>query len=253
MVDKDGTCTEQNCSEIQLRTELAACYRDFSRRGMDDSIYTHLSARIPESENRFLFIGFGALFREVTASKLITVNLAGETIGNSSKAVNPAGWALHKTVYEAIPDAKSIMHLHTIAGVAVSAQEKGLLPVNQFAITHWGQIAYHDYEGPGLTSEEQERLVNKIKHKKIMFLRNHGTLTWGRTIAEAYTLMHFLERTCEIQIAAQAGGGQLVIPDKKIIDRTSRIGQGTGNSTFGEIGFHAMMRQLDQKDTSYKD
>lgn len=253
MVDNDGICAEQNCSEFRLRTELAACYRDFSRRGMDDSIYTHLSARIPESDSRFLFIEFGTLFREVSASQLITVNLAGENIGNSSKAANPAAWALHKTVYEAIPNAKSIMHLHTIAGVAISAQEKGLLPVNQFAITHWDQIAYHDYEGPGLGPEEQERLVNNLKHKKIMFLRNHGTLTWGSTIAEAYTLMHFLERTCEIQIAAQAGGGQLVIPDKNIIDRTSRIGQGTGNSTFGTIGFHAMMRQLDQKDTSYRD
>ncbi len=253
MVNKEGTYAKLDYSEIQLRTELAACYRDFSRRGMDDSIYTHLSARIPKSDDSFLFIGFGTLFGEVSASELVTVNLAGENIGNSSNAVNPAGWALHKTVYEAIPNAKSIMHLHTIAGVAISAQEKGLLPVNQFAITHWGQIAYHDYEGPGLKPAEQERLVNNLKHKKMMFLRNHGTLTWGTTIAEAYTLMHYLERTCEIQIAAQAGGSQLVIPDKKIIDRASRIGQGTGNPTFGKIGFHAMMRQLDLKDTSYKD
>ena len=236
----------------QARRELAACYRMFARRGMDDLIYTHLSARVPGSEGRYLFIPFGMLFDDVTASNLLEVDIAGNDVSGSGTAVNPAGWVVHRTVYEAQPTASCVMHLHTVTGTAVSAQQQGLLPVNQFGITYHGQIGYHDYDGPGLRAEEQKSFVADLGDKKIMFLRNHGTLTWGRSIAEAFTLMHYLERTCEIQIAAQ-GGGPLALPVQHIIDATVATAQGVGDSRFGRIGFEALVRRLDREDRTYQD
>ena len=238
-------------AESRARRELAACYRMFYRRGMDDLIYTHLSVRIPDQRDRYLFIGFGQLFDEMTASSLLTVDIEGQNVGRSPGEVNPAGWAVHRTVYDAVPAAESVMHLHTVPGVAVSAQRSGLLPINQFAVTHAGQIAYHDYDGPGLRPAEQKTLVRDLGNKRMMFLRNHGTLTWGRSIAEAFTLMHYLERTCEIQIAAQAGG-QPVLPKKSVIERTAAKAQGTGNVEWANIGFEALLRRLDREDPSYR-
>ncbi|MBM3517233.1 MAG: class II aldolase/adducin family protein [Alphaproteobacteria bacterium] len=251
---RQAAAPQRNLSEAeqQTRVDLAACYRDFARRELDDSIYTHLSARIPDSD-AFLFIGFGLLFADITASRLMKVDLAGANIGGTADRVNPAGWVVHQAVYEAVPEAQSVMHLHTIAGVAVSAQTHGLLPINQFAITHAGQIAYHDYDGPGLRPAERKRFVADLGVRRIMFLRNHGTLVHGRTIAEAYTLMHYLERTCATQVAALAGGSKVVTPRKSVVARTVRTAQGTGDRAFGEVGFRAMMRRLDRIDPSYRD
>jgi ribulose-5-phosphate 4-epimerase/fuculose-1-phosphate aldolase len=240
--------------EVALtRRQLAACYRIFARRGMDDLIYTHLSARLPGDEARFLFIPFGMLFEEATASTLIEVDIDGTDLSGDGKPVNPAGWIVHRTVYEAVPEARSVMHLHTIAGTAVSAQRQGLLPLNQFGVTYHGAIAYHDYDGPGLRPEEQRRFVADLGTKRMMFLRNHGTLTHGRTIAEAFTLMHYLERSCEIQVAAQAGGGALALPAPEVIARTVATAQGVGDRSFGEIGFEALLRRLDREDPGYRD
>lgn len=239
-------------AEWALRLKLAACYRMFVRRGMDDLIYTHLSVKLDDQPNAYLFIGFGQLFDDVTASTLLKVDIDGRNIGATPGEVNPAGWVVHSTVYRAQPSAQSVMHLHTIPGVAVSAQRDGLRPVNQFAITYSGKIAYHDYDGPGFRPAEQQTLVADLGDKKMMFLRNHGTLTWGRSIAEAFTLMHYLERTCEIQIAAQ-GGGALAIPPDEVIQRTVATGQGTGDAKWGEIGFEALLRRLDRDDPSYRD
>lgn len=237
---------------LETRRRLAGCYRMFARRGMDDLIYTHLSARLPGTRDRFLFIPFGMLFEEVTASNLMEVDLTGADVAGTGAAVNPAGWIVHRTVYEAVPAAQCVMHLHTIAGTAVSAQREGLLPLNQFAITYHGRIAYHDYDGPGLRAEEQRRFVAALGDKPMMFLRNHGTLTHGRSIAEAFTLMHYLERTCEIQLAAQAGGA-LPLPPREVIDRTAAIGQGVGDRSFGDVGFEALLRRLDREDPGYRD
>jgi ribulose-5-phosphate 4-epimerase/fuculose-1-phosphate aldolase len=233
------------------REELAACYRIFARRAMDDLIFTHLSARLPGTIDRFLFIPFGMLFEEVTASNLLDVDMAGNAKGSGS--VNPAGWVVHRTVYEAVPEAQCVMHLHTVHGTAVSAQARGLMPVNQFAVTYHGQIGYHDYDGPGLRPEEQRKFVADLGSRRMMFLRNHGTLTHGRSIAEAFTLMHYLERSCEIQIAAQAGGTAPVTPPQAVIDATKATAQGVGDRNFGEVGFKALLRKLDRDDPSYRD
>jgi ribulose-5-phosphate 4-epimerase/fuculose-1-phosphate aldolase len=243
-----------NARAAEIRTareQLAACYRIFARRAMDDLIFTHLSARVPGSSDRFLFIPFGMLFEEVTASNLLEVDIAGTAAPGSNRAVNPAGWIVHRTVYEAKGDAHCIMHLHTVAGTAVSAQKDGLLPINQFAITYFGKIAYHDYEGPGLPPAEQRSFVADLADKRMMFLRNHGTLTHGRTIAEAFTLMHYLERSCEIQLAAQGGSG-LAMPAQKVIDATVATAQGVGDRNFGHVGFQALLRKLDRDDPSYR-
>ncbi|MBC7802938.1 MAG: class II aldolase/adducin family protein [Candidatus Parcubacteria bacterium] len=243
---------ENQGAVLQIRRDLAACYRMFARRNMDDLIYTHLSARLPGTAARFLFIPFGMLFDEVTASKLLEVDVAGNDVSGSGIAVNPAGWVVHRTVYDAMPEAQCVMHLHTITGTAVSAQQQGLLPVNQFGITYHGQIGYHDYDGPGLPPAEQKKFVANLGKRKLMFLRNHGTLAWGRSIAEAFTLMHYLERSCEIQIAAQ-GGGTLVLPPRSVIEATVATAQGVGDGQFGRIGFEALLRRLDREDLSYRD
>ena len=241
----------QSAEARLVREQLAACYRIFAARAMDDLIFTHLSARVPGTSDRFLFIPFGMLFEEVTASNLVEVDLAGNAASASEHTVNPAGWIVHRTVYEAISDAQCVMHLHTIAGTAVSAQQDGLLPVNQFAVTYSGKIAYHDYEGPGLPPAEQRRFVSNLGQNRIMFLRNHGTLTHGRSIVEAFNLMHYLERACEIQIAARAGGA-LALPSQKVIDGTVSAAQGVGEARFWEAGFNALLRKLDRADPSYR-
>ena len=199
-----------------------------------------------------LFSPFGILFEEVTASNLVEVDIAGALASGAGNAVNPAGWIVHRTTYEAVPDAQCVMHLHTIAGTAVSAQRRGLLPINQFAVTYFGNIAYHDYDGPGLRPAEQKAFAAALGDKRMMFLRNHGTLTVGRSIPEAFTLMHYLERTCEIQVAAQAGG-ELALPKRSVIDATVATAQGVGDRRFGEVGFKALLRKLDRDDPSYRD
>ncbi len=238
-------------SEREMRLQLAACYRIFAQRKMDDSVFTHLSARLPDRPDEFLFIPFGMLFDEVTASNLLKIDLAGDSLDGQGR-VNPAGWIVHRVVYEAVSSAQCVMHLHTITGTAVSAQKRGLLPINQFGITFHHKIGYHDYDGPGLRPEEQRNFVKHLGDKKMMFLRNHGTLTHGRNIAEAFMLMHNLERTCEIQIAAQAGGCELVLPAPEVIESTISIAQGVGDRAFAEVGFEAFIRQLDRTDLSYR-
>jgi ribulose-5-phosphate 4-epimerase/fuculose-1-phosphate aldolase len=231
----------------RARLQLAACYRIFARREMDDLIFTHLSARLPGRDNRFLFIRFGMLFDEVTASNLLEVDIDGNPSLDGAE-VNPAGWIVHRVVYDAVPEAQCVMHLHTVTGTAVSAQKSGLLPLNQFGITFHGQIAY----GPGFRPEEQRKFVVNLGDKRMMFLRNHGTLTHGRSIAEAFILMHNLERSCEIQIAAQSGGQELALPPDDVIQRTVQIAQGVGDQHFADVGFDAVVRQLNRIDPSYR-
>ena len=250
--DAKGAGQNRRSGDVRVaRERLAACYRIFAARAMDDLIFTHLSARVPGTSNRFLFIPFGMLFEEVTASTLLEIDISGNVMSPFNGTVNPAGWIVHRTVYEAIGDTQSVMHLHTIAGTAVSAQRDGLLPVNQFAVTYSGKIAYHDYEGPGLPPPEQRRFISNLGSKRMMFLRNHGTLTLGGSIAEAFNLMHYLERACQVQIAALTGRS-LTLPSQKTIEDTVAAAQGVGDAHFWEAGFAALLRKLDRDDPSYR-
>jgi len=154
--------------------------------------------------------------------------------------------AYRRRLREAHPDTRD-----RLSDGAVSAQAEGLQPINQFGITYAGQVGYHDYDGPGLRPEERKKFVAALGDRKMMFMRNHGTLAWGRSIAEAFTLMHYLERSCEIQVAAQ-GGGALALPPQEVIARTVETAQGVGDASFGRIGFEALLRRLDREDPTYR-
>lgn len=196
--------------EWALRQELAAAYRMFAHMGWDDLIFTHLSVRIPGPEHHFLLNPYNLTFDEVCASNLIKVDMSGEKVTQTPHVTNPAGFVIHSALHMAREDAQCVMHLHTIAGQAVSAQEQGLLPTCQTAmIAMTGGVAYHEYEGIATEEEERQRLISDMGDRSVMILRNHGILTVGKTIADAFNRMYFLERGCQVQIAAQSGGTPL--------------------------------------------
>lgn len=194
-------------AEQQMRQDLAAAYRLVAHFGMDDSIYTHISARVPGTDDQFLINPFGFLFRDITASSLVKVDLAGRVLEDSAHGVNPAGFTIHSAVHSARHDAVCVLHTHTVAGVAVSSLAGGLQPANQWALQFHDRIVYHDYEGIALDHAERERLVADLgPSAKALILRNHGLLTLGRTVSEAFILMLNLDRACRVQLAIQSTG-----------------------------------------------
>ncbi|WP_044586596.1 class II aldolase/adducin family protein [Bradyrhizobium sp. LTSPM299] len=206
----------------QFRIDLAAAYRLIHRLGLDDSIYTHISVRLPGSHDRFLINPYGMRFEEVTASNLVTVDLDGNVIEDRlGLGINPAGFTIHSAVHAARPDVACVLHTHTVAGVAVSCQKQGLLPLNQWSMQFTGCLAYHDYEGIALDLDERERLVADLGDKFVMVLRNHGMLTCGRSVAEAFKLMHNLERSCRAQLAIQSAGAEIAPLSDAVAHKTA--------------------------------
>ena len=206
----------------QFRIDLAAAYRLIHRLGLDDSIYTHISVRLPGSHDRFLINPYGLRFEEVTASNLVTVDLDGNVIEDRlGLGINPAGFTIHSAVHAARPDVACVLHTHTVAGVAVSCQKQGLLPLNQWSMQFTGCLAYHDYEGIALDLDERERLVADLGDKFVMVLRNHGMLTCGRSVAEAFKLMHNLERSCRAQLAIQSAGAEIAPLSDAVAHKTA--------------------------------
>jgi ribulose-5-phosphate 4-epimerase/fuculose-1-phosphate aldolase len=238
--------------EKQTRIDLAACYRLCAFEGWDDLIYTHISATVPGEPNHYLINPFGYQFDEITASNLVKVNTKGEIVDpNCLYRVNPTGFAIHGAVHRARPDANCVMHLHNTAGIAVSAQESGLLPLSQHAMRFIYHLAYHEYEGVALSEAEGERLTLALGSHPAMLLRNHGTLTVGRTIGEAYVVMATLIKACEIQIAALSSQ-QLHIPKQSVIQKASEELHDNGAEE-GVLEWQALLRMLDRFDESYKD
>jgi ribulose-5-phosphate 4-epimerase/fuculose-1-phosphate aldolase len=206
----------------QSRIDLAAAYRLIHRFGLDDSIFTHISVRLPGRHDRFLINPYGMRFEEVTASNLVTVDLDGTVIDDPLGAgINPAGFTIHSAVHAAREDALCVLHTHTVAGVAVSCQKDGLLPLNQWSMQFTGRLAYHDYEGIALDLDERTRLVNDLSDKPVMVLRNHGLLTCGRSVGEAFKLMHNMERSCRAQLALQSSGAEIVRPSDAVAHKTA--------------------------------
>src|SRR2546426_4469189 len=203
--------------EWQTRVDLAAAYRLVALYGWDDLIFTHLSARVPGPEHHFLINPYGMMFEEITASSLVKINLQGEIVTASPYFINPAGFTIHSAVHAAREDALCVIHLHTDYGIAVSAQQDGLLPISQQALFALSSVAYHDYEGLALHEEEKPRLVADLGNKTFLILRNHGLLTVGETVPDAFLAMFLLERACKIQILAQAGGAKLVPVSEAIL------------------------------------
>ena len=196
-----------SAQEWEARKELAAAYRLMALFDLDDSIYTHISVRVPGRHDQFLINPYGMLFRDITASSLVKVGLDGQLVEPSDYDVNPAGFTIHSAIHSAREDALCIVHTHTIGGVAVASMACGLQPCNQWALQFYQRVAYHDYEGIALNHEERERLVRDMgPEHKALILRNHGLLTVGTSVAEAFILMVNLERACRVQLAIQSSG-----------------------------------------------
>jgi ribulose-5-phosphate 4-epimerase/fuculose-1-phosphate aldolase len=240
-------------SERDIRIDLAACYRLVALFGWDDLVFTHISARVPGEKEAFLINPYGMLFEEITASSLVKVDAHGEKLAPSDWPVNPAGFVIHSAVHAARPDVGCVLHVHTNAGVAVSAQREGLLPISQIATIAMSSLGYHDYEGIALRDDEKPRLVRDLGSNACLMLRNHGLLTVGGTVGEAFVWMYSLQRACEVQIMAQSGGAPLVQVDPRILEGVkANIGvvtRGMGPS----IAWPALRRKLDRLDRSYAD
>jgi len=240
-----------NSPEWAARVHLAACYRLCALNQWDDLIYTHISAVIPGESDHYLINPFGMQFDEITASSLLKVNVQGELLPNQSGMVNPTGFAIHGAIHRARPDAHCVMHLHNTAGIAISAQRDGLLPLSQHAMRFMGHLGYHDYEGLALTESEGVHLVANLGSHPAMLLRNHGTLTVGRTIAEAYVVMATLIKACEIQVAALSSPN-LITPEPAIIAKAAADLHDFGAEE-GALEWPALLRKLDRIDPSYKE
>jgi len=237
--------------ERQVRVDLAAAYRLVALFGWDDLIFTHLSARVPGPEHHFLINPYGMTFDEITASSLVKVDLDGKVVEPTTYAVNPAGFTIHSAVHAAREDAHCVMHLHTVAGVAVSAQAAGLMPLNPTAMIVRGDLAFHEYEGIALNHDERPRLVADLGDKSAMLLWNHGTLTLGTTVASAFLTMYFLERACAMQIATLAGGGALHNASDAVIDLVTKQAE-YGKGMVDDLAWAPLIRKLDRLDPSYQ-
>jgi ribulose-5-phosphate 4-epimerase/fuculose-1-phosphate aldolase len=250
----ESTVRQQvTAEEWQARIELAAAYRLVAHFGWDDLIFTHISARVPGHGDQFLINPYGMLFEEITASNLVKVDHEGLPLMETGYDVNPAGFVIHSAIHEARPEVQCVLHTHTPHGVAVSAQEEGLLPISQQSIFPLARLAYHDYEGVALRDDEKPRLVADLGHSNQLVLRNHGLLTCGRSVADAFMAMYTLERACQIQILAQAGGARLTrIPDAIIADAKNQSRQVTKGKGSG-LAWPSLLRKLDRIDPSYKD
>jgi ribulose-5-phosphate 4-epimerase/fuculose-1-phosphate aldolase len=239
--------------EWAVRTDLAAAYRAVAMYGWDDLVFTHISARVPGPEHHFLINPYGMMFDEITASSLVKIDLAGNKVMESPFAINPAGFTIHSAVHEARADAQCVIHLHTMEGVAVSCQKAGLLPLSQQSLFPLSSLAYHGYEGVALNADEKVRLVRDLGDKHNMILRNHGLLTCAETVADAFLHMYILQKACEVQIRAQAGGGELIPIPQPIVDGIRKASKQVLRQSGGMIAWPGILRKLDRQDPSWRE
>ncbi len=240
----------QQAEERQLRVDLAACYRLVALYGWADLVFTHISARVPGPEHHFLINPYGMLFDEITASSLIKVDQHCNKLSDSPHPVNPAGFIIHSCIHAGRHDVGCVLHTHTRAGVAVGAQKEGLLPISQQSTFVLSSLAYHDYEGVAVREDEQPRLRADLGSATFLILRNHGLLTVGKTVADAFLSMYAFETACQIQVAAQSGGGELVRINPRIIEGIGRVMKVQGLE--GSLIWPALLRKLDRMDPGYK-
>ncbi|HKT53785.1 MAG TPA: class II aldolase/adducin family protein [Caulobacteraceae bacterium] len=252
-----GACGFVTAAEQELRRDLAAAYRLAALFGWDDLIGTHFTARLPSVEGEpeaFLINPFGMMFEEITASSLVKVDVEGEILSPSDFPVNKAGFVVHSAIHRARANAGCVMHLHTRDGVAVSALENGLLPLNQTAMIVCGKIAFHEYEGPAVSLEERERMAVALGERDLMFLRNHGTMSVGATVAEAFQRMYLLETACTWQVRTLAMGQPWRRPRQEVIDEVDRT-YGHRDEDSASYARHlvwpALLRKLDRTCPDY--
>jgi ribulose-5-phosphate 4-epimerase/fuculose-1-phosphate aldolase len=237
--------------EWQLRIDLAACYRLVALYGWDDLIFTHVSARVPGPDHHFLINPYGMTFDEITASSLVKIDHDARKVLDSPYEINPAGFTIHSAIHAARDDARCVLHTHSVNGVAVSAQKAGVLPLSQQSTFVLGSLAYHDYEGVALNAEEKPRLVRDLGDKSFFMLRNHGLLTVGPSVADAFLLMYLFEATCMIQLRAQAGGELVPIGDK-IIAGSAMMAKAVTRGAGGALAWPGLLRKLDRIDPGFR-
>ena len=241
-------------TEREVRIDLAAAYRMAAQNGWDDTIYTHLSASVPGEPGRYLLNPFGATFDEITASTLVKVNVRGEVVDGSGARVNPSGFAIHGAVHAARPEVECVIHLHTPWGVALSMLPDGLQPTSQYAMRLHRRLGRHAYEGLALGPDEQRRLVANLGALDGLILENHGPLTVGRTVAEAWMLMYILDRAAQAQLAAMAAsGGRVNVVSDELAALTYRQWVGDGSERDGDIEWPALLRGLARTDPDFSD
>jgi len=238
--------------EWQTRVDLAACYRLVAYYGWTDQIYNHISARVPDAPEHFFINAYGMLFEEITASSLVRIDGDGNVLDDKTGlGVNQAGFVIHSAIHAARPDAACLIHTHSRAGMAVSAQQDGLLPLTQHALKFHDRLAYHDYEGIAIDTDERARLARDLGTRNAMILRNHGLLTLGPTIRQAFEEIYYLERACEAQIDALAGGVKLNLPSPEACEKTARLFERPNRAAITR-DWPALLRLLDRRDDSYK-
>ncbi len=241
-------------SEQQVRTDLAAAFRLAALAGWDDTIYTHLSAAVPGEPGVYLINEFGLGFDEVCASSLVKVDLTGRVVDGSARPVNPSGFAIHGAVHGARPAVECVIHLHAPWGVALAMLPSGLLPTSQWAMRLHGRLGRHAYEGLALGASEQARLVANLGTLDGLILENHGTMTVGRTVAEAFMLMHILERAARAQLTAMAAtGGQVTTVDAELAELTLRQWLGDGSDWDGDAEWPALLRRAGRLSPGFRD
>lgn len=236
-------------TEWQVRCDLAALYRLVALFGWDDLIFTHITAKVPGTEH-FLINPYGMTFDEITASSLVKIDLEGRKVMESEYDINPAGFTIHSCIHAARKDAMCVLHTHSINGAAVSAQKRGLLPLSQFAFIVLPSLSYHDYEGLALNPDEQPRLVRDLGERQYMILRNHGLLTVGSTMADAFQAMHRLEAACMVQVRAQSGGAELIEIPSDVLER-ARVESRADRAAKAALAWPGLLRRLDRRNPGY--
>ena len=247
--------SKYSAEEWAVRLDLAACYRLAAHFRMTDLIYTHISARVPGTRDQFLINPYGLWFHEVTASNLVKIGNDGEKIEDSPYPVNPAGFIIHAAVHAAREDAHCVMHTHTRAGVAVSTLSSGLMPISQFSLRFHGKVGYHDYEGATLIPGERERLQKSMANHQVLILRNHGLLTVGHSVAQAFGRMYMLNNACQVQIDAMQTGDPIVVPSQEICDLTASQYAGEGEEDMDErqgFEWQALLRLIENQAPDYR-
>ncbi len=244
-----------DCSdaEWQARQDLAACYRIFDMLGWSEWIYNHISLRVPGEEGAFLINSYGLLYNEVCASNLVKIDIDGQTLDGSPHPVNLAGFVQHSHFHRHLPAAHAICHVHTTATMAVCSVEGGLQPSNFYAASFAGQMGYHDFEGITVRPEEGERLLANLGDQRVLMLRNHGPVVMGQTIAEMLHTQWALQRACEVQLATQAMGAPIMVPQEVVAVHQRDLAKGRPPGGTGEAGFAALKRQVDRLDRSWRD
>ena len=245
---------EAQSPEWAVRVELAACYRLLAHYKMTDLIYTHSTVRVPGEPGHFLINPYGYRWEEITASSLVKIDVDGNKVGDSPHRVNPAGFTIHSAVHMSRHDAACVIHTHTRAGMAVAATKDGLLPINQIALSFYSRIGIHDYEGIALDLDERERIIADLGPTNCaLILRNHGLLAVGRSVPEAFQTIFYIERACEVQVAALSMGRELVMPPEDVCEK---VGAQNAQMNFDDgdlqLEWAAHLRMLDALDPSYR-